>query len=113
MRKPATRFEDLVVWQKTHLFVLTTYRLSWTFPRSETNSQVVLNSVYLSSKPDFKIEKYTLLSDLSIIRSSLSLITVRLREKSNFVVIPAMLLAGIQSDSFENDSWTPVKTIPG
>jgi hypothetical protein len=24
-----------------------------------------------------------------------------------------MLLAGIQSDSFENDSWTPVKTIPG
>jgi len=36
MRMPAKRFEDLVVWQKAHQFVLATYRLSRTFPRSET-----------------------------------------------------------------------------
>jgi len=36
MRTPATRFEDLVVWQKAHQFVLAAYRLSRTFPRSET-----------------------------------------------------------------------------
>ena len=33
---PATKFEDLVVWQKAHQFVLAAYRLSRTFPRSET-----------------------------------------------------------------------------
>ena len=36
MRMPATRFEDLVVWQRAHGFVLAVYRLSRTFPRSET-----------------------------------------------------------------------------
>jgi four helix bundle protein len=36
VRAPATRFEDLVVWQKAHQFVLGAYRLSRTFPRSET-----------------------------------------------------------------------------
>lgn len=36
MRAPATRFEDLVVWQKAHQFVLAVYRLTRTFPRSET-----------------------------------------------------------------------------
>ena len=36
MRTPAKKFEDLVVWQKAHQFVLATYRLSRTFPRSET-----------------------------------------------------------------------------
>ena len=36
MRAPAARFEDLLVWQKSHQFVLATYRLSRTFPRSET-----------------------------------------------------------------------------
>ncbi len=36
MRTPATRFEDLVVWQKAHQFVLAVYRLSLAFPRSET-----------------------------------------------------------------------------
>ena len=36
MRTPATRFEDLVVWQKAHEFVLAAYCLSRTFPRSET-----------------------------------------------------------------------------
>ena len=55
---PATRFEDLVVWQKAHQFVLAAYRWSRTFPRPETNglsleevsklldaySQAILNS---------------------------------------------------------------------
>jgi len=36
MKAPAKNFEDLVVWQKAHLFVLAAYRLSRTFPRSET-----------------------------------------------------------------------------
>jgi len=33
---PSKRFEDLIVWQKAHQFVLAVYRLSRTFPRSET-----------------------------------------------------------------------------
>ncbi len=36
MREPAKTFEDLVVWQRAHQFVLAVYRLSRTFPRSET-----------------------------------------------------------------------------
>ncbi len=36
IRMPATRFEDVVAWQKAHQFVLAVYRLSRTFPRSET-----------------------------------------------------------------------------
>jgi four helix bundle protein len=36
MRAPAKTFEDWVVWQKAHQFVLAVYRLSGTFPRSET-----------------------------------------------------------------------------
>ncbi|MDR2571183.1 MAG: four helix bundle protein [Oscillospiraceae bacterium] len=35
MRKPAKTFEDLLVWQKAHLFVLAVYRLTGTFPREE------------------------------------------------------------------------------
>ncbi|KAF0154978.1 MAG: S23 ribosomal protein [Syntrophaceae bacterium] len=35
MRASAKGFEDLVVWQKAHQFVLAVYRLSRTFPRSE------------------------------------------------------------------------------
>ena len=35
MRESAKGFEDLVVWQKAHQFVLAVYRLSRTFPRSE------------------------------------------------------------------------------
>ena len=34
-RKPAQRFEDLIVWQKAHQFVLNIYRLSSNFPRFE------------------------------------------------------------------------------
>ena len=36
MRGPAKTFEDLVVWQKAHQFVLAVYHLSRSFPRSET-----------------------------------------------------------------------------
>ena len=36
MRDPAKTFEDLVVWQKAHQFVLGFYRFSRLFPRSET-----------------------------------------------------------------------------
>jgi four helix bundle protein len=36
MKAPATRFEDLLVWQKAHQFVLAAYCLSRTFPRAET-----------------------------------------------------------------------------
>ena len=36
MREPARTFEDLVVWQKAHQFVLAVYRMSRAFPRSET-----------------------------------------------------------------------------
>ena len=35
MREPARRFEDLVVWQKAHQFVLAVYRLTQSFPKSE------------------------------------------------------------------------------
>ena len=35
MAKPAKTFKDLVVWQKGHRFVLTTYSLTASFPRSE------------------------------------------------------------------------------
>ncbi len=35
MREPAKRFEDLIVWQKAHQFVLVVYRLTQSFPRSE------------------------------------------------------------------------------
>lgn len=35
MRAAAKTFQDLVVWQRAHQFVLTVYRLTRTFPRSE------------------------------------------------------------------------------
>ncbi len=35
-RKPAARFEDLDVWQKAHSLVLAVYKLTSTFPKSET-----------------------------------------------------------------------------
>mgnify|MGYP006290611273 CR=1 FL=1 len=35
MRKPAKTFENLIVWQKAHLFVLSVYRLSAMFPKHE------------------------------------------------------------------------------
>jgi four helix bundle protein len=34
-RAPAKSFEDLIVWQKAHQFVLTIYRTSETIPKSE------------------------------------------------------------------------------
>lgn len=35
MRAPAKTFEDLIVWQKAHVFVLSAYRISGGFPRLE------------------------------------------------------------------------------
>lgn len=34
--KPARMFQDLLVWQKAHAFVLEVYGLTATFPKSET-----------------------------------------------------------------------------
>ena len=34
-RPPAARFEDLIVWQKSHQLVLSIYRLTATFPKYE------------------------------------------------------------------------------
>jgi four helix bundle protein len=34
-RQPARSFQDLIVWQKAHQFVLSVYRLTRTFPREE------------------------------------------------------------------------------
>ena len=35
MRQPAKTFEDLIVWQKAHEFVLAVYRMTRDFPKSE------------------------------------------------------------------------------
>lgn len=35
MREPAKTFEDLLVWQKAHRFVLAVYALTQSFPRAE------------------------------------------------------------------------------
>ncbi len=35
MRKPATTFQDLIVWQKAHEFVLDVYSFTKSFPKSE------------------------------------------------------------------------------
>lgn len=35
MRLPAQNFQDLIVWQKAHQFVLGVYRVSKGFPREE------------------------------------------------------------------------------
>ena len=34
-REPAKDFQDLIVWQRAHQFVLSTYRYSESFPKSE------------------------------------------------------------------------------
>jgi hypothetical protein len=34
-RQPAKSFQDLIVWQKAHQFVLSVYRFSHIFPKSE------------------------------------------------------------------------------
>ncbi len=36
VRAPAKSFQDLIVWQKAHQFVLATYRYSQGFPKTET-----------------------------------------------------------------------------
>ena len=35
MKTPAKNFQDLLVWQKAHEFVLSTYRFTRSFPKSE------------------------------------------------------------------------------
>jgi len=35
-REPAKHFQDLIVWQKAHQFVLSSYHLSGSFPSTET-----------------------------------------------------------------------------
>ncbi len=35
MRKPARTFQDLIVWQKAHEFVLLVYKLTKLFPKEE------------------------------------------------------------------------------
>jgi four helix bundle protein len=35
MRQSARTFQDLIVWQKAHKFVLTVYTITCTFPQSE------------------------------------------------------------------------------
>ena len=35
MRQAARHFQDLIVWQKAHKFVLATYKIISTFPQSE------------------------------------------------------------------------------
>ena len=35
MRRPARRFQDLIVWQKAHQFILAVYRTTNAFPKSE------------------------------------------------------------------------------
>ena len=34
-RQPAKRFQDLIVWQKAHQFVLSVYRYTAVFPKTE------------------------------------------------------------------------------
>jgi hypothetical protein len=34
-RTPAKSFQDLIVWQKAHQFVLSTYRFSKVFPKQK------------------------------------------------------------------------------
>ncbi len=54
IRKPATTFNDLLVWQKANLFVLAVYRLSRTFPRFEWILDLLLWIFYY---PTMKIHK--------------------------------------------------------
>jgi len=35
IRKPAKTFQDLIVWQKAHQFVLSIYRFTESFPKNE------------------------------------------------------------------------------
>ena len=52
MREPAKRFQDLVVWQKSHQFVLAIYHLTGTFPKSEMfglSSQLRRSSISIAA----------------------------------------------------------------
>ena len=41
MRKPAKSFQDLLVWQEEHRFVLAAYSLTKSFPKSEEISKLL------------------------------------------------------------------------
>jgi len=52
MQEPAKKFQDLVVWQKAHQFVLATYLVTGAFPKSETfglTSQLRRSSVSIAA----------------------------------------------------------------
>lgn len=38
MKKPAKNFQDLIVWQKAHQFVLDSYKITSKFPQTEIYS---------------------------------------------------------------------------
>ena len=38
MKKPAKKFQDLIVWQKAHQFVLSVYKITNKFPKTEMYS---------------------------------------------------------------------------
>ncbi len=56
MRAPAQRFQDLIVWQKSHQLVLAVYRVTRTLPKEElfglVSQMPVARSVRAES-PDF------------------------------------------------------------
>ncbi len=43
MEQSARTFEDLIVWQKAHRFVLSVYDMSQAFPKSELYGSTVLD----------------------------------------------------------------------
>jgi four helix bundle protein len=56
-RGTAKHFEDLIVWQKAHQFVLSSYRLSGSFPSKETyglTSQLTAISIPANIAEGFK-----------------------------------------------------------
>ncbi len=52
MRQPAKTFQDLIVWQKGHQFVLSIYQFTGQFPKTETYG---LTSQFRLLTPDSSI----------------------------------------------------------
>jgi len=44
-RAPAKTFQDLIVWQKAHQFVLAVYRFTESFPKSEAYGLIRLRLI--------------------------------------------------------------------
>ncbi len=51
MRRPATRFEDLVVWQKAHQFVLAAYRHA---AMRRATYEILSNGTFYGEIPGFE-----------------------------------------------------------